>query len=101
VRKRRRYFSSYSGHNQRRWRRRSDAGANGVQVALKPIDDARGGVDGWAEYCTKDTAATQAEIDRRRAQLARDAISKLSKTETEPSIPAPSNQVRARGQKSI
>lgn len=36
-----------------------------------------------------------------RARLARDAISKLSKTETETSIPAPSNQVRARGQKSI
>lgn len=48
------------------WR---DNRANGVQVDLKPIDDARGGVDGWAEYCTKDTAATQAEIERRREVL--------------------------------
>lgn len=40
-------------------------------------------------------------LEADRARLARDAISKLSKTETETSIPAPSNQVRARCQKSI
>jgi hypothetical protein len=42
---------------------------SGHQVDLRPIDDARGGIDGWASYCTKDVAATQAEIDQRRRAL--------------------------------